>query len=254
MELHNTIAIVTGAASGIGYVTVCNLIKAGAKVAACDINEAGLKALEAELGCGPERFFYQHFDLTNEASIKKFVADAFQKLGPCNLLINNAGILRDGHLVKMEGQADYYALPTAQWRAVIETNLTAPMLMARETILRWLTLKIAPALIINVSSIAAKGNSGQSAYAASKAGLNALTQCWAKEFSTYGIRVVGLAPGLIETPMASSLNTSDFLEITKASHLGRAGKPEEVWKLIKTIIECEFMASQTYPIDGGNTL
>jgi len=253
MEIDSSIVIVTGAASGIGYATVCNLIKSGAKVAACDINEAGLKILNAELQSTSEHFFYQAFDLTNESSVKKFIEQAFEKLGPCNILINNAGILRDGHLVKMDEENAYYALPTAQWRTVLETNLTAPMLMARETILKWLTLKISPALIINVSSIASKGNAGQSAYAASKAGLNALTMCWGKEFCKDGIRVVGIAPGLIDTPMASSLNPKDFLEISKKSHLGRAGKPEEVWELIRTLIHCEFMASQIYAIDGGNS-
>lgn len=254
MEIHNSVAIITGAASGIGYRTAVNLIKSGAKVAACDINESGLKVLESEVNSDSSHFFYQAFDITNESLIKKFINHAFEKFGKCNVLINNAGILRDGNLVQIDDDSTYYALPTAQWRTVIETNLTAPMLITRETVLKWLSLSVRPALIINISSLAAKGNAGQSAYAASKAGLNALTMCWAKEFSKFGIRVVGLAPGLIDTPMSASLDPTDHNKILQSSHIGRAGYPEEVWQLIQTLIQCEFMASQIYPIDGGNCL
>lgn len=246
MQIPSITAIITGAASGLGRCFALELLAAGAIVVAVDIDAAGLESLSATAS-NPERLRIIRADVSNEAQVRGVVESA----GAPNLLVNNAGVLRDGLLVSRDEDGFVRKLPTAQWKSVLDVNLTGPYLMARETAALIVERGIRPALIVNISSITSGGNPGQSNYAAAKAGLDADTRTWALELAPHGIRVAGIAPGLIDTPMAARLTESERAQIIEAIPLRRMGRPEEIWLALKFLIECDFITGRVVSVDGG---
>jgi 3-oxoacyl-[acyl-carrier protein] reductase len=250
MQLQNARAIVTGAASGLGQHFAVQLAAAGASVAAGDIDVKGLERL-VELTKGmPGHVWTAKLDVSQEASVTAFVKEASQKFGGINLLINDAGILRDGLLVSQESSW-IKKLPAAQWKQVLDVNLTGPYLMTREVIGEALTRNIDRSVVVNISSISHDGNPGQSNYSASKAGLDACTRTWALELATHGVRVGAVAPGVIETPMLRHISDEAMKSLVAGIPLGRTGNVEEVWLAVKFIIECEFFTGRVIEVDGG---
>jgi len=247
MQLGQVTAIVTGAASGIGRCFALELLAAGAMVLAVDVDSRGLETLSVAAAASAGRLETARVDVSNEAQVKTFI----DGIKPPNLLVNNAGILRDGLLVSREAGGFVRKLPTAQWKSVIDVNLTGPFLMARDTAARMVENDVRPALIVNVSSITSAGNPGQSNYAAAKAGLDADTRTWALELAPYGIRVAGIAPGLIDTPMAARLSEGERAQLIDAIPLKRMGRPEEIWLALRFLIECDFVTGRVICVDGG---
>nr|BFE94808.1 hypothetical protein GCM10020185_53440 [Pseudomonas brassicacearum subsp. brassicacearum] len=137
--------------------------------------------------------------MANEEQVSDMVARVAEDFGAIHGLINNAGILRDGLLLKVK-DGEMTKMSLAQWQAVIDVNLTGVFLCTREVAAKMVELKNSGA-IINISSISRAGNVGQTNYSAAKAGVAAATVTWAKELARYGIRVAGIAPGFIETEM-----------------------------------------------------
>jgi 3-oxoacyl-[acyl-carrier protein] reductase len=252
MKIAETKTVVTGAAQGLGRHFVLSLLQEGAGVAAGDINEAGLRRLKADAAALPGTLIVGGLDVTNEASVMAFVERADRELNGINVLINNAGILRDGRLVSIdEGQAR--KLPLQQWNKVLDVNLTGPYLLTREVAAR-MAERRTRGVIINISSLARSGNQGQSNYAASKAGLDACTRTWALELADYGIRVGGIAPGVIDTPILANLSEHALAALVKAIPLGRMGTPDDVWEAVRYIVRCEFFTGRTVEVDGGASL
>lgn len=250
MQLQNARAIVTGAASGLGQHFAVQLAAAGASVAAGDIDVKGLERF-AELSKGATgKVWTGKLDVSQEASVTAFVKEASEKVGGINLLINDAGILRDGLLVTQEGTWTK-KLPTAQWKQVLDVNLTGPYLMTREVIGEALAKKIGSSVVVNISSISHDGNPGQSNYSASKAGLDACTRTWALELAKHGVRVGAVAPGVIQTPMLRHISDEAMESLVADIPLGRVGNVEEVWLAVKFIIECEFFTGRVIEVDGG---
>lgn len=260
MKLDSISGLITGAASGIGRCFAKELARAGARVVAGDIDEDGLEELQTETRDLPGRVFIHPLDVVREDSVKAFVAGATEALGGApNLLVNNAAILRDGLLVKPEGHLDGQAdsqtwirkLPTSQWRAVLDTNLTGAYFMAREAAAAMIEARVAPGLIVNISSITSAGNPGQSNYAAAKAGMDADTRTWALELAPHGIRVAGIAPGLTDTPMAAQVAPETLSHLLSGIPLGRMAQPIEIWLGLKFVIECDYFHGKVLTIDGG---
>jgi 3-oxoacyl-[acyl-carrier protein] reductase len=252
MQLSNVRAIVTGAASGLGRHFTLELAKAGAAVAAGDIDVKGLHQLKSESEDLPGIIAVTRLDISQEGSVLEFVREAFRQTGGINVLVNNAGIIRDGLLVKDE-ISWIKTLPRTQWRQVIDVNLTGSYLMARETVAEILRHKIQDSVVVNISSISRLGNSGQSNYAASKAGLDACTRTWALELAPHGVRVGGVAPGLIDTPMLRYISEEAKSALITRTPLQRIGTPNEVWLALKFIIECDFFTGRVIEVDGGAT-
>jgi 3-oxoacyl-[acyl-carrier protein] reductase len=142
-------------------------------------------------------------------------------------------------------------MPSAQWKSVIDTNLTGAYVMAREVVTLMLENGVNPGLVVNISSITGAGNPGQGNYAAAKAGLDAATRTWALELAQHGIRVGGIAPGLIDTPMAAGLAAAARTEMIADVPLGRMGRPEEIWAALRFIVECDFFTGRVVLVDGG---
>jgi len=251
MKLEDVKAIITGAASGIGRCMTLELVRAGAQAIAGDIDVDGVKELEAESAELPGKIYGAHLDVANESSVKNFISLAFEKVGDLNTLVNNAGILRDGLLVTREAEGWLRKLPTAQWKRVLDVNLTGPFFMTREFAAEAIERNLAPCLVVNISSITRSGNPGQSNYSASKAGLDADTRTWALELAPYGFRVAGIAPGLTETPILSRVSPEALQAMLEQVPLGRMAQPEEIWLALRFIIECDYFTASVIEVDGG---
>jgi 3-oxoacyl-[acyl-carrier protein] reductase len=249
MNLSGSTAWVTGAARGLGRHFALELLRAGARVAAGDVDHPGLRQLRRDAGERAGELLAAPLDVTVEDSVCSFVATASERFGAPRVVINNAGILRDGLLVERDGD-QVRRLPARQWDHVLRTNLTGCFLVAREAVARMLQANQG-GVVVNVSSLARSGNAGQSSYAASKAGLDACTRTWALELAPHGVRVGGVAPGLIDTPMLEDIAPDRRRALIGSTPAGRAGRPDEVWQAVRFIIECDFFNGRTIEVDGG---
>lgn len=247
MQLSDVRVLVTGGASGMGRTFVEQFAAQGAKVHTCDVNAEGLAEVAAATGCSTTVA-----DVSDEESVEKLFDEAEAAMGSVNVLINNAGILRDGLLLKKDRETgEVKTLSKKKWDQVLAVNLTGPFLCMRSFARRAVENGIAPAVAIQMSSIARVGNMGQSNYSAAKAALAADTVVWAKELSRYGIRVGAIAPGFIGTPMVRSMPPAVLEKLLKPVPLRRVGEPEEVFEAIKFIIACEYFTGRVIDIDGG---
>jgi 3-oxoacyl-[acyl-carrier protein] reductase len=245
VELKDLKAIVTGGAQGMGAHFAQRLSEAGARVCVGDVNEQGLAALPAKIS-------RRRLDVTREDDCASFVAWAYEQMGGLNALVNNAGILRDGLLVKKDKTTGQVVkLGLEQFSAVINVNLVGATLMVREVVAKMVEKEQRPGVIVNMSSIARHGNRGQSNYVSAKAALAANTVTWAREFAPFGIRVGAVAPGMIETPMTKGMNQKALDAFVAQIPVGRIGQPDDIWKAIRFIIECDYFNSRTIDVDGG---
>ncbi len=245
MKLSDLKIIVTGGAQGMGAYFATKLAEAGAKVAAGDVNEAGLAAL-------PEGIHRRRLDVSKESECTEFVAWAHEQMGGLNGLVNNAGILRDGLLVKKDkATGAVVKLSADQWHAVLGINLTGATFMVREVVAKMVETDQRPGVIVNMSSVARHGNRGQSNYVAAKAALAANTVTWAREFASFGVRVGAIAPGMIETPMTQGMNQKARDALVASVPVGRVGVPEDIWLAVKFVLECDYFNGRTIDVDGG---
>jgi len=251
MKLSDLKIIVTGGASGMGRHFAVRLVEAGAQVAIGDVNEAGL-AETTGLAKGPGKLHSRKLNVADEADVGAFVAWAHGAMGGLNGLINNAGILRDGLLVKKDRETGAVkVLSKEQWDAVIGVNLTGATLMARDVVAKMVETNQKPGVIVNMSSVARHGNRGQSNYTAAKAALAANTVTWAKEFAPIGVRVGAVAPGMVETPMTQGMNQKARDALVAAIPVGRIGLVEDLWIAVKFVLECDYFDGRTIDVDGG---
>ena len=245
MELRDLKVIVTGAAQGMGAHFARRLAEAGAQVAAGDVNEARLAGL-------PQGIHRRRLDVADEADVTAFVAWAAGAMGGLNALVNNAGIIRDGLLVKKDrATGEVTTLPRADWDAVLGVNLTGATLMAREAVATMVRAGTRPGVVVNLSSVARHGNRGQSSYVAAKASLAANAVTWAREFAPFGIRVGAIAPGMIETPMTEGMNQKARDALVAMIPVGRIGVPEDVWRALRFVFECDYFSGRCLDVDGG---
>ena len=245
MKLNEMKVIVTGAARGMGAYFAQRFHEAGAQVAAGDVAEEAL----AEL---PDGIHRRRLDVSNEEDVMSFVKWAHGEMGGLNGLVNNAGIIRDGLLVKKDRKTgEVKRMPTADWDAVIGVNLTGAALMVRETVAQMLEAEERPGVVVNISSVSRHGNRGQSNYVAAKAALAANTVTWAREFARYGIRATAVAPGMIETPMTKGMHQKARDALVAAIPVGRIGEPEDIWQAVRFAVECEYFNGRCLDVDGG---
>jgi len=252
MQLSQLKIIVTGAAQGMGAHFARRLAEAGAQVAAGDVKEEGLAALAESARGLPGRIHTRKLDVASEPDVASFVDWAFSAMAGLNGLVNNAGILRDGLLVKKDRTSGQISkLSKDQWDAVIAVNLTGATLLARDCVKKMVETGTKPGVVVNMSSIARYGNRGQSNYSAAKAALAANTKTWAAEFAAFGVRVGAVAPGMIETPMTQGMNQKARDALVGLIPVGRIGVPEDIWLAVKFVLECDYFDGRTIDVDGG---
>jgi 3-oxoacyl-[acyl-carrier protein] reductase len=252
MNLADLKIIISGAAGGMGRHFAVRLAEAGATVAIGDVNEAGIAETAALAKAAPGKIFARKLDVASEADVGAFVDWAHETMGGLNGLINNAGILRDGLLVKKDRETGAIkTLSKEQWDAVIAVNLTGATFLVRDTVAKMAEKGLRPGVIVNMSSIARHGNRGQSNYSAAKAALAANTKTWSLEFAPFGIRVGAIAPGMIETPMTQGMNQKARDALVAAIPVARIGLPEDIWVAVKFVLECDYFNGRTIDVDGG---
>lgn len=245
MRLQDLKVIVTGAAGGMGAHFALRLAEAGAEVTAADVNEEGLAKL-------PPQIHRRKTDVSDPEQCAQLVAWADEQMDGVNALVNNAGIIRDGLLVKKDRETgEVRKLSDADWDAVIGVNLSGATFMVRELAARMIETEQQPGVVVNLSSISRHGNRGQSNYVAAKAGLAANTVTWARELARYNIRVGAVAPGMIETPMTRGMNQKARDAAVAAIPVGRIGQPEDIWQAVQFVLECDFFNGRTIDVDGG---
>tara|TARA_B100000925_G_C21981856_1_gene462681 strand:+ start:976 stop:1719 length:744 start_codon:yes stop_codon:yes gene_type:complete len=244
MKFENKSVIVTGGASGIGKVISEFLLKKKLRVAILDINEEALGNLKNN-----KNLFKIKCDLTKETEISKAIKAIKDKFKKIDILINNAGILFSEPLINITSKNKRHSLDS--WRKVIDINLSAPFVIS-SYVVEQMVINRTKGLIINISSISAKGNAGQSAYSAAKAGIDSLTSVWAKELGSFGIRCVSIAPGYINTNSThSAINKTLVTSLKKEIPLKRLGNAQDVANTIKFVIENDYINGKIIPVDGG---
>jgi 3-oxoacyl-[acyl-carrier protein] reductase len=200
----------------------------------------------------PEGIHHRVCDVSDETECEQLVGWADEVTGGVNALINNAGVIRDGLLVRKDRKSgEVTTLSREKWDQVIATNLNGPTWMTREVVASMVRRDNSPGVIVNMSSISRHGNRGQSNYVASKAALAANTVTWAREFSSFGIRVGAIAPGMVETPMTHGMNQKARDAAVAAIPVGRIGVPEDLWLAVRFILECDYFNARTIDVDGG---
>ena len=255
MKLSETKAIVTGGASGMGRHFTLELARAGARVAAFDLDEEGLRSLTQESAELPGKVAPFRVNVAREDEVVEAVPKAWEALGGVTCLVNNAGIFRDALLIKTDKATGKVAdkMSLASWQAVLDVDLTGPFLMTREVVAAMIDAR-SKGVIINISSVSRHGNPGQSNYSAAKAGLVADTKLWAQELSRYGIRTGAIAPGFIRTPILEAMRPEVLEKVVGQVPLRRLGEPSEIFAGVRFLIECDYFTGRCLDIDGGLVL
>jgi len=240
--LDGRVALVTGASRGIGSAIAQELAAAGAEVVVnyAQSPDAASQVVEAILQAGGNAWAHRA-NVAEEAEVEAMVQEIVGRRGRIDVLVNNAGITRDGLLMRMK---------TADWQSVINLNLTGCFLTTRAV--SKLMLKARSGRIINITSVVAlMGNAGQANYSAAKAGLIGLTRSNAAEFASRGVTVNAVAPGFIASDMTANLDQEPIL---KAIPLGRMGLPQEVAGAVRFLAAdpaAAYITGQVLQVDGG---
>lgn len=239
MELDGSVFIVTGAAGGIGRAITKRLVESGARVGAIDLTASP----------SSETCLSVEADVRDPAAVTRAVDEIVRWGGRLDGVVNNAAILRDGALVRLTPKG-IEPLDLESWNDTLATNLTGTFLVAREAVPRMIASK-AKGVIVNLSSISRSGNAGQSAYAATKAAISAVTRTWAEELAFFKIRVAAIAPGLVDTPMFQRIPKDRVEKYRRRIPAGRIGSPDEIAKMVLAIIDNDYVNGTTVEVDGG---
>ncbi|MDE1922382.1 MAG: SDR family oxidoreductase [Gammaproteobacteria bacterium] len=250
MEIQGKTVVVTGAGRGIGRAIALQMAGCGGNVALFDLNQADLD--ETAALCRAERVQARGYlvNVADEAQVCAAMTQVVGDFGRLDVLVNNAGILRDGLLVKVKEGAVVGRMTLDQWNAVIGVNLTAVFLCGREAAAHMVELGNG-GVIVNISSISRVGNAGQSNYSAAKAGVESMAVVWAKELARYGIRVGSIAPGFTHTEILAAMRPEVLEKLTAPVPLKRLGRPEEIAHSVRFIVENDFFTGRCLELDGG---
>ena len=244
MIYKNKIAIVTGGTGDIGFPISQMLLKLKYKVIILDIDKIKLRNIKKK-----KNLYKYQCDLTKEKDVSKVFKKIEKKFKAVDVLINNAGILHSELLINVMSKKKRHSINN--WKKVIDINLSAPFLISSYFVENAIKNRI-EGLIINISSICSEGNVGQSAYSASKAGLEALTKVWAKELGSLGIRCVNISPGFIKTnSLKRAVNQNILNRVKESIPIKKLGTVDNVVSSIKFVIENDYINCKTISVDGG---
>lgn len=242
-QFENKVVLITGGAAGIGKTTADKFLLEGATVEVWDVNDDAAKAQINNWGKEDYSVSYQHVNVADADSVETAMNGLIERHGKIDVLVNNAGITKDGTLLKMEKD---------QWQAVIDINLSGVYYCGRAA--AKLMAEQGSGVILNASSVVAhNGNFGQSNYVASKSGVIGMTKTWAKELGRKGIRVNAVAPGFINTSMVDTVPDKVLDSLKDKTPLGRLGEPEDIAEayLFLASDKAAFITGAVLNVDGG---
>jgi 3-oxoacyl-[acyl-carrier protein] reductase len=249
MRLQGKITLVTGGAAGIGRATAERFAQEGATVVVCDLNEAALQDVLPALG--PNASCYK-VNVADRQAVQAWIDEVVAKYGRIDVLVNNAGIVRDGQLVKMKDGEVVKSMSEADFDLVIAVNLkgsfnctqaVAPVMMRQKS-----------GVILNASSVVGlDGNFGQTNYIATKAGVIGMTKVWARELGKFNVRVNAVAPGFTATDIISAMPEKVLDGMREKTPLGRLGAPVDIANayLFLASEEASFITGAVLRVDGG---
>ena len=249
MRMKDKVVLVTGGAAGIGKATALRFAEEGAKVVICDLDEEKGNQTAKELG---EDASFFKVNVAKREEVRTWVKDVLDKYGKIDVLINNAGILRDGQIVKYKDGQVVKEMSEADWDLVIDVNLKGVFNCTQAVIPAMIENK--GGAIINATSIVGEdGNFGQTNYVATKSGVIGMTKVWTRELGKYNIRVNAIAPGFTATEILNSMPEKIIEGMKKKTPLGRMGLPRDIANayLFLASEEASFITGQTLRVDGG---
>lgn len=252
MHLKGKVCLITGGAAGIGKATAEKFVEEGAKVVICDVNEALGQAVADQLGNGT--LFYK-VNVTNRQEVQDFVDTVVKKLGRIDVLVNNAGITRDGLFVKFKEGELKSQMSEQDFDLVVDVNLKGVFNCAQAVVPHMISQ--AGGVILNASSIVGLySNFGQTNYAATKFGVIGMTKAWSRELGKFNIRVNAVCPGFILTEMVKKMPEKILDGLAAKTPLRRLGVPEDVANLYCWLAsdEASFIHGAAISVDGGMVL
>ena len=252
MQSNDQVAIITGGANGIGRATAQRFAEEGIQVAIWDLADKAGQALSEKIKSGGGKAIYQHVDVTDSDQVKAAVQEVVDTWGGIDILINNAGILRDGQLVKFKEDQVQKKMSDEQFDSVIDVNLKGVFVCTRAVAPVMMEQK--SGVILNATSVVGMdGNFGQTNYVATKAGVIGMTKVWAREMGRYGIRVNAVAPGFTATEMVMAMPEKILEGMRKRTPLGRLGQPEDIANAYAFLAseQASFISGAVLRVDGG---
>lgn len=247
MNLSGAKILVTGGGSGIGRFLADQLLNASAEVGVLERDMARCDELRAASGGQIQTW---PCDVSDPDAVDATLQSVFDNGFEPDVLINNAGIIHSEPLVNMLSRSDR-AHSRESWRRVMAADLDSVFFVTSRVVDRMLA-KRRKGVVISISSIAAQGNAGQSAYSAAKAGVNALTRTWAKELGGLGLRFAAIAPGFIDTPSTrAALSEANLTRLQQQIPLRRLGELESIYLATRHIIENDYLTGTVLEVDGG---
>jgi 3-oxoacyl-[acyl-carrier protein] reductase len=250
--LKQRVVIVTGAAAGIGRATALRFAGEGCRVAGFDVNEAAGLGLVAEIAAAGGEGLFARVNVAEAASVEAGVAAVVERWARVDVLVNNAGILRDAQLVKWKDGKAVSTLSDEAWDAVLSVNLKGVFHCTRAVVPHM--IRGGGGVVLNASSVVGLyGNFGQTNYVASKAGVVGVTRTWARELGRYGIRVNAVAPGFVATEILRDMPQKILDSMVEHTPLGRIGRPEDIANAYAWLAsdEAGFVTGHCLSVDGG---
>lgn len=250
MDLNEKVIAVTGGAQGLGLCMAQAFATQGANIALVDMNRERLdQAVTVIREAGVQARGYVA-NVAEEEQVERLFTDIGRDFEALHGLVNNAGILRDGLLVKARDGVVTDRMTLSAWQSVIDVNLTGVFLCAREAAAKMIELNC-EGVILNISSVSRAGNMGQTNYSAAKAGVAAMTVTWARELARHGIRCMAIAPGFIATDMVASMKPEALEKMAAQIPLRRLGEPEEIASTAVFVFENDYLTGRVMETDGG---
>jgi 3-oxoacyl-[acyl-carrier protein] reductase len=247
MRMKDKVVLITGGAAGIGRATAQRFAEEGAQVVICDMNASAGQQTAAELGA----VFYT-VNVTSQVEVRAWVDAVIARYGRIDVLVNNAGIVRDGQLVKFKDGELVGQMAEADFDLVIGVNLKG-VFNCTQAVAPHMIRQGSGVILTASSVVGLDGNFGQTNYVATKAGVIGMTKVWARELGKYGIRVNAVAPGFTATEILSAMPEKVIAGMTARTPLGRMGQPIDIANayLFLASDEASFITGETLRVDGG---